>query len=144
MQSHASPPRSPTAVDRAQVLCRHSVHLIAEARTVQSLAAWERRRSSLRRRTRLAAGSSDARESPPLTDVVWRQAIRSKLRVGRLPATRCTSSFSGTGRSGQCDGCDLPITPEQVEIGARFRDRHTLRFHARCFRCWYAEAAASA
>jgi hypothetical protein len=66
--------------------------------------------------------------------------VRAKLALGRLRRDPCiTGSVVELGTHHACHGCDLPISPVEAEVRARFADGASLRFHAPCFAAWYTE-----
>jgi hypothetical protein len=64
--------------------------------------------------------------------------IRSKLADGALPRERQGQLWVGYGSGAPCDGCDRPITPDQVEHEV-IAGRRTLRLHLDCLRIWESE-----
>ena len=63
--------------------------------------------------------------------------IRDKIRSGALPLPPDLSAKCcvGMGTQRPCDGCEEPITVEQVEYEFDV-DRRTLRFHDQCLAAW--------
>jgi hypothetical protein len=64
--------------------------------------------------------------------------ILAKIRAGALPRPLegSSKSYAGKGTNRTCDGCDRPITPEDVEHEVDLADNRTLRFHHACFDVW--------
>ena len=65
-------------------------------------------------------------------------SIRWKLANGVLPRERREQVWVGYGTGVPCDGCDHPITPEDVEHEVTVGGR-TLRLHLNCLRIWESE-----
>jgi hypothetical protein len=57
-----------------------------------------------------------------------------------LRPDRSIKSYAGNGTNKACDGCDRPITPENIEYEVDIANR-TLRFHRACFTIWQAAEA---
>ena len=64
--------------------------------------------------------------------------IREKLAAGRLPrdAPPMTAAAAGTGNL--CDGCDIPIHPDQMQYEFEAPDRRHIRLHVWCGLLWEA------
>ena len=65
--------------------------------------------------------------------------IRDKLRSGALPLPpeapqKC---FVGKGTDRPCDGCDIVITPKDIEYELDVTETRTLRFHDKCLAAWH-------
>ena len=115
---------------------------IAERVNVQSAAITltrARQMSPMRRLLCLAAGGSE----PPVHEMPPRAALGAKVVSGDLRRDHCRHVVVTTGRGECCQGCDMPIAPEHVELRARFDDGGLLRFHARCFSSWFNETQSS-
>jgi len=66
--------------------------------------------------------------------------ILAKIRAGALPVSVANSgkSHANKGTNRTCDGCDQPISSEDVEHEVDVADNRTLRFHQACFNVWRA------
>src|SRR5262245_52106818 len=61
--------------------------------------------------------------------------VRSKIPSGALPSNGGQKVRAGLGSGRTCDGCDQPITREQVEHEVDVPGR-ALRFHQPCLEAW--------
>jgi len=68
------------------------------------------------------------------------EIILAKISAGALPrpVDGSRKSYVGKGTNRTCDGCDQPITQEDVEHEVDVADNCTLRFHQECFIVWQA------
>jgi hypothetical protein len=64
--------------------------------------------------------------------------IRDKILAGQLPKEPRRMTWYGLGKGAVCVACDLPITPEDVEVECDLVGGGTLRFHRRCYEIWSA------
>lgn len=65
------------------------------------------------------------------------QRIRDKLWYGLLPNVTPVKTWGGYGTGHKlCDGCDVTITPKEVEHEVELEDGSTLRFHIACASLW--------
>lgn len=65
------------------------------------------------------------------------QRIRDKLWYGLLPNVAPVKTWGGYGTGHKlCDGCDVTITPKEVEHEVELGDGRTLRFHVACASLW--------
>ena len=65
--------------------------------------------------------------------------IQHKIRSGVLPLPpeppqKC---FVGKGTDRPCDGCDIVITPKDIEYELDVTETRTLRFHDKCLAAWH-------
>jgi hypothetical protein len=63
----------------------------------------------------------------------------AKLAVGALPNVQVTKLWAGWGTGDICDGCDAPITDNEVENEIELAGAVLLRLHQRCFSIWQYE-----
>jgi len=70
------------------------------------------------------------------------EKIRRKMQQGALPVRQPARMWAGVGTGAVCDGCDLPIHPDQVEY--EFGNGGIIRMHLGCAALWEKERRARA
>ena len=72
--------------------------------------------------------------------VATREVVFERLESGALPRGPAHKVFGGRGTGSRCNGCDLPITAEQVEFeihAGSVSTPHLFRMHSHCLHHWY-------
>jgi len=62
--------------------------------------------------------------------------VRRKISNGVLPNNGSQKVWAALGSGRTCDGCDEPISREQVEHEVELLGHRTLRFHQPCLEAW--------
>ena len=75
-------------------------------------------------------------------DEAIRILIRKKVKDGRLPHDSLSRFWGGPADGEVCDGCDKPITKQQLVlegVGSTRGDKQPIQFHVTCFQIWEVE-----
>jgi hypothetical protein len=67
--------------------------------------------------------------------------IRQSILAGQLPKEHCHATWYGKGTGLLCDGCDRPITPDEVEVECDLPDGGMVRLHRQCYDVWTREVS---
>ena len=64
------------------------------------------------------------------------QRIAERLADGRLPRAKSAQLWAGFGKGQSCEGCDEPVSANEVEHEHDLDGGGTVRFHAACSVLW--------
>jgi hypothetical protein len=79
------------------------------------------------------------------SEVRLRDQARAHLQSGKLPNHCPRRVWGGPGAGLECAVCELPVSPEQVEMQVEFLRDHDVELpevfhvHSRCFAAWELE-----
>lgn len=68
-----------------------------------------------------------------------RQRMREMIATGELPCEDSERLFAGKGDGKRCDGCALPIAPQDVEYEVALTSGRTILLHLTCHMIWLEE-----